>query len=128
MSDEAKTPDNYHAIQAKQIWPKRASGVMVDVVLASDYATLKARREADKALMDGMQRECADAHNENARLRGGLERCRQRHIECQDGWFSCPKSEGGCFDEGAGDDCTCGADETNAIIDAALTEEGADEL
>lgn len=56
----------------------------------------------------------------NKRLRKALEQCRQTHTICTDGWFSCPKSEEGCLDERKGDDCTCGADATNAIIDAAL--------
>lgn len=41
MSDAMKTPDNYHSIEAKHIWSNRW-GEMVDVVLAGDYAELKA--------------------------------------------------------------------------------------
>ena len=36
---------------------------------------------------------------------------RKAHHECEDGWYSCPKSEYGCLDEGAGKECNCGADE-----------------
>lgn len=39
--------------------------------------------------------------------------------------YSCPKSSEGCCNEAAGDECNCGADEHNAIVDrvaAALVE------
>ena len=58
---------------------------------------------------------------ENKRLRVALRSLRkEHHLECEDGYYSCPKSPEGCFDEGAGDECTCGVDSANAIIDAAL--------
>lgn len=53
-----------------------------------------------------------------------LRSMKREHIECEDGWYSCPKSEQGCIDDEAGDECTCGADETNAMIDKALREYG----
>ena len=45
---------------------------------------------------------------------------RQRHYECDDCWYSCPKSEDGCCNEGSGDECNCGADATNESLDALL--------
>lgn len=44
----------------------------------------------------------------------------RRHEECDDPWYSCPKSDYGCANEYAGPDCTCGADARNAEIDALL--------
>lgn len=38
------------------------------------------------------------------------------HYSCEDGWYSCPKSEEGCDNDLAGDDCTCGADRINQRI------------
>ena len=46
------------------------------------------------------------------------------HYECQDGWYSCPKSEDGCYNDGQGDDCTCGVDTLNEQISAILGESG----
>lgn len=33
-----------------------------------------------------------------------------QHRECEDSWYSCPKSENGCADERE-TECNCGADE-----------------
>jgi hypothetical protein len=33
------------------------------------------------------------------------------HYECDDSWYSCPKSDYGCADERQGTECNCGADE-----------------
>jgi len=57
---------------------------------------------------------------ENARLRKAIKSLRREHVECDDPWHSCPKSDEGCANEGEGDDCTCGADAVNAIIDAVV--------
>ena len=46
------------------------------------------------------------------------------HYECEDGWYSCPKSEEGCYNDGQGDDCTCSTESLNAQIDAILGESG----
>lgn len=32
------------------------------------------------------------------------------HYECEDGWYSCPKSDEGCFNDGVSDECNCGAE------------------
>ena len=50
-----------------------------------------------------------------------LESNRQTHYYCEDTWYSCPKHEEGCANEAEGNDCNCGADEANAVIDAAIT-------
>lgn len=43
------------------------------------------------------------------------------HYECDDCWYSCPKSEEGCCNEGLDKDrCTCGADQTNNKIDEII--------
>lgn len=39
------------------------------------------------------------------------------HRYCEDAWYSCPKAEDGCAASEAGDECNCGADRVNAIID-----------
>ncbi len=58
---------------------------------------------------------------ENARLREALETLRiTKHYECDDCWFSCPKAEHYCNDDGR-ILCDCGMDRTNKIIDAALS-------
>ena len=60
------------------------------------------------------------ADTEAARLRKALEGLRSdQHMVVEDCWYSCPKS-GECCDPQAGDDCWCGVDARNAVIDAAL--------
>lgn len=57
-------------------------------------------------------------------MRAALEEARIGHLSCDDGWYSCPKSTEGCLNPEDGQNCTCGADEHNARIDAALGEGG----
>ena len=40
----------------------------------------------------------------------------QGHYYCDDLWYSCPKAEGGCADDDAGEECNCGADEHNKKV------------
>ena len=54
------------------------------------------------------------------RLREALTKLRVEHLYVDDCWYSCPKSIEGCCDDSKGDDCNCGADAHNAVIDAAL--------
>lgn len=45
------------------------------------------------------------------------------HSECEDSWYSCPKSEDGCSnDQYSKNECTCGADYWNQKIESALKE------
>ena len=60
------------------------------------------------------------AHAEIDKLRTWIDGNRRTHVQCEDCWYSCPKSEDGCCNEAMGDECSCGADETNAEIDALL--------
>lgn len=59
-------------------------------------------------------------------LIGGLRRLRREHRYVDDCWYSCPKAEDGCCDDSAGDECNCGADIHNALVDEliALVERG----
>ena len=43
---------------------------------------------------------------------------RRKHYDCEDAWYACPKSDGGCPDPRykAGE-CNCGADQHNAKVD-----------
>jgi hypothetical protein len=41
----------------------------------------------------------------------------KEHYYCEDGWYSCPKAEGGCFNDAAGDECNCGAEAHNAKVE-----------
>jgi hypothetical protein len=49
-----------------------------------------------------------------------LEKLRMNHNYCEDCWYSCPKAEDGCCDDTQGDNCNCGADEHNAILDSII--------
>lgn len=42
----------------------------------------------------------------------------QSHYSCEDCWYSCPKSTGGCCNDAEGDECNCGADAHNAMVEA----------
>jgi hypothetical protein len=56
-----------------------------------------------------------------AAVREALEKLRQKHLECEDSWYSCPKSEEGSANiDLSADECRCGADDANAIIEQAL--------
>ena len=47
----------------------------------------------------------------------------ENHHECEDCWYSCPKSESGCCDDSVEKTrCTCGKDRNNQIIDQLLKE------
>ena len=59
-----------------------------------------------------------DLEVENAILRAALTKLRRSHATCEDCWYSCPKSGECCNDRPLV--CDCGADEANAVIDAAL--------
>lgn len=47
---------------------------------------------------------------------------RTTHYECEDCWYSCPKSESYCHHESGETECNCGMDKTNSEIDALLKE------
>lgn len=50
-----------------------------------------------------------------------LEKLRRTHYTCDgDCWFSCPKSEDGCCDEYAGENCNCGAEQYNELLDKII--------
>lgn len=51
----------------------------------------------------------------------------REHTHCDDCWYSCPKSDGGCCNDAEGDDCNCGADEHNAEVEATPEIEENDE-
>lgn len=50
-----------------------------------------------------------------------LQKLKTKHYECDDCYYSCPKCEEGCCNEFVGDECTCGADEQNALVDEAIS-------
>jgi len=57
-----------------------------------------------------------------AEMRDKLATTKQHHYYCEDGWYSCPLAEDGCYNEAIPkDECQCGADKFNATIDDALT-------
>ena len=45
---------------------------------------------------------------------------KRSHTYCEDGWYSCPKAEDGCYNENRGPECDCGADEHNTEVDALM--------
>ena len=46
-----------------------------------------------------------------------------RHSECEDAWYSCPKSEDGCANDNfSPDECTCGLDYRNEKASKVLSE------
>jgi hypothetical protein len=48
---------------------------------------------------------------------------KQSHYSCEDGYYSCPLSEGGCAnDQWDKDECDCGADDHNKEVDAIIVE------
>ena len=65
-----------------------------------------------------------EASSVTSALSAGLERlavlAKRSHTYCEDGWYSCPKAEDGCFDDRRGPECDCGADKHNAEVDALM--------
>jgi hypothetical protein len=51
-----------------------------------------------------------------------LKNNKRVHYYCEDTWYSCPKHEEGCANENEGDECNCGADEVNKVLDAAIAD------
>lgn len=49
-----------------------------------------------------------------------LQKLRLSHYCCDDEWYSCPKSPGGCADDQSEDECNCGADRHNKILDEII--------
>lgn len=45
-----------------------------------------------------------------------LESNKQSHNYCDDTWYSCPKHQEGCANDGLGKECNCGADDHNVEI------------
>jgi len=50
-----------------------------------------------------------------------LESSKRSHYYCEDTWYSCPKHEEGCSNDAEGDECNCGADKENDILEKAIT-------
>jgi hypothetical protein len=55
-------------------------------------------------------------------LRKALNECRDVHLNCEDSWYSCPKSTDGCSDDRQGPECNCGVEDRNNMIDFVLKE------
>ena len=75
-----------------------------------------------RPIEDELRAEIARRDEIIARLKEALPTFKRGHYYCDDCWYSCPKAEDGCCDEGAGEDCNCGADEWNARIDLLMKE------
>ena len=85
------------------------------VINAQHYATVDNVKD--------MAQELLDARQKTELLRNFLlSQKGTEHYECEDCWYSCPKS-GECCDDRLGKDvCTCGLDKRNEEIDAVLRE------
>lgn len=59
---------------------------------------------------------------ETNRIIEKLETLRRSHDECEDCWYSCPKSGECCNDALDEDWCNCGADVHNAKLDEVIAE------
>jgi hypothetical protein len=79
------------------------------------------QKAKDAAEIERLYREKAEAIDEVVRLRGLLLKSKRPHLDCEDAWYSCPKSADGCANEFAGTGCTCGADQWNSEVDASLS-------
>jgi len=58
----------------------------------------------------------------NNKLISFLESHRKGHYYCEDGWYSCPKAEDGCSDDSQGEECNCGAEDYNKMIEELIEE------
>lgn len=55
-------------------------------------------------------------------LLASLELLRRRHDECEDCWYSCPKSGECCNDDLDPEKCNCGADRHNERLDEVIAQ------
>ena len=53
-------------------------------------------------------------------LLGKVKELKREHYECEDRWYSCPKSGNCANDMIQGEECDCGADTDNAKIDEIM--------
>lgn len=44
------------------------------------------------------------------------------HYICEDCWYSCPKSEDGCYNDAEGTECNCGAESHNERVNTLFNE------
>ena len=51
-----------------------------------------------------------------------IESLKRQHYYCEDTWYSCPKHPNGCADETEPDECNCGADKYNDLVDEIVAE------
>lgn len=76
-------------------------------------------READEAITIAQRLEAekeSRGQDLKVKIESLCELAQRKHLECEDSWYSCPKSAKGCANEDAGDKCTCGADSRNEKI------------
>lgn len=69
-----------------------------------------------------MARQDTEIERLNAVIATLGDMAKQSHYYCEDAWYSCPKAEDGCANEGNGDECNCGADDHNKAVDVLLTD------
>lgn len=88
-----------------------------DISVSQTLRALGCHREADHLMHERMalMRAIVKANAAHDAAKEGLAEAvallRTKHYECQDSWYSCPKSDEGCADDGAGTECNCGAQE-----------------
>jgi len=71
--------------------------------------------ELNKALIDSSE---VETPLRNELIKELIQLAIKPHYYCEDGWFSCPKAEGGCYnDEYKEGVCNCGADENNKRVE-----------
>ena len=90
---------------------------------------LTATNQMQHMIQDGIKARLLEANDMIARrdeiitrLKEALPTLKMGHSYCEDSWYSCPKAEDGCSNDAEGEDCNCGTDEHNAIIDALMKE------
>ena len=105
-----------------EVWRARLNGGYLgpDWVkeLLSDFEDCEASIIQEKLLSKAIA-------EDREKLVAALTKLRRSHYVCEDCWYSCPAS-GECCNDGINKPgvCTCGANDTNAIIDAALASVG----
>jgi hypothetical protein len=113
-------PDGYWFIDSR----RRLTGeeAMYVALLANSIEQFKREQAELREAFEATHDDEEAAHQETLgllALREALESLRRAHFDCEDPWYSCAKHEG-YIGESDVKECTCGADECNARIDAAL--------
>ena len=102
-------------------WEDLAKSQDREFMLCKHTSALMTRLHDEKCVkIDALTARVQELEGALKKIADKLPETKRSHYYCEDCWYSCPKSEDGCCNEAEGDECNCGADKVNAIIDGLV--------